>query len=219
MRSASNFHPEWGYLAPAPSFMRTARIVLVATAVGATAGAGVVLSLVDRPAGENAKTASAAHAIVTSVEAAPASVPSAAIAPPVAPANVMTAAPTLLAQGAAVRQAVAAPLPATAAPQPGAVENLSAPATLAAPPAQPAPGVASLSDVPAAAEVEHADGREDAILPPETVPPDKKPKHRVANSYAPAAQPIGLGTMLRRLFHASTSSTQSRSYYPGYWVR
>ena len=51
MRSAGNFSPEWGYLAPAPSFMRTARIVVVATAIGAIAGAGVVLSLVDRPAG------------------------------------------------------------------------------------------------------------------------------------------------------------------------
>jgi hypothetical protein len=49
MRFAGNFHPEWGYLAPAPSFMRTARIVVVATAIGATAGAAVVLSLVDRP--------------------------------------------------------------------------------------------------------------------------------------------------------------------------
>ncbi len=43
MRSAANFHPEWGYLAPAPSFIRTARVVLVATAVGATVGAGAIL--------------------------------------------------------------------------------------------------------------------------------------------------------------------------------
>src|ERR1700761_463863 len=45
MPFGGNFHPEWGALAPAPSFMRTARIVAVATAIGATAGAGVVLSL------------------------------------------------------------------------------------------------------------------------------------------------------------------------------
>ncbi len=51
MRSAGNFSPEWGYLAPAPSFMRTARIVVVATAIGATAGAGVVLSLRRPPGG------------------------------------------------------------------------------------------------------------------------------------------------------------------------
>ena len=36
MRHAKNFHPEWGFLAPAPSFMRTLRTVFVATAVGAT---------------------------------------------------------------------------------------------------------------------------------------------------------------------------------------
>ena len=69
MGSAGNFSPEWGYLAPAPSFMRTVRVVLIATAVGATAGAAVVLSLVDRPAGGEA-TAVAAHAIVTSAQAA-----------------------------------------------------------------------------------------------------------------------------------------------------
>ena len=76
MRSAGNFSPEWGYLAPAPSFMRTARVVLVATAVGATAGAGVVVSLIDRPAADGNKTSLAAHAIVTSVQAAtPATMP------------------------------------------------------------------------------------------------------------------------------------------------
>jgi hypothetical protein len=52
MRSAGNFSPEWGYLAPAPSFLRTARIVIVAATVGATAGAAVVFSLVDRPAAD-----------------------------------------------------------------------------------------------------------------------------------------------------------------------
>ena len=85
MRSAGNFSPEWGYLAAAPSFARTARVVLVATAIGATAGAGVVLSLVDRPS-EPRKSPVAAPAIVTSVRAA--AVPSVA---PAAPA--VTAAP------------------------------------------------------------------------------------------------------------------------------
>jgi hypothetical protein len=47
-----SFHPEWGCLAPAPSFLRTMRTVLVATAVGATAGGGVVLSLVGHSAGQ-----------------------------------------------------------------------------------------------------------------------------------------------------------------------
>ena len=48
MRHAKNFHSEWGYFTPTPSFIRTTRIVLLATAIGATAGGGVVLSLVDR---------------------------------------------------------------------------------------------------------------------------------------------------------------------------
>ena len=52
MPQAMNFHPEWGCLAPAPSFLRTMRTVLVATAVGATAGGGVVLSLVGYSAGQ-----------------------------------------------------------------------------------------------------------------------------------------------------------------------
>jgi hypothetical protein len=72
MRSARNFHPQWGYLAPAPSFLRSARIALVATAVGATAGAAVVVSLLERP-GADADNSLAAHALVTSapVTAAP----------------------------------------------------------------------------------------------------------------------------------------------------
>ncbi len=57
MRLADNFNPEWGYLAPAPSFMRTARVALVAAAVGAISGAGVVLSLIDRPAAEETSVA------------------------------------------------------------------------------------------------------------------------------------------------------------------
>ena len=52
MRYDANFHPEWGYLAPSPNFVRTARIVFIAVAVGGMAGAGVVLSLVERPVGE-----------------------------------------------------------------------------------------------------------------------------------------------------------------------
>jgi hypothetical protein len=62
MRCADNFNPEWGYLAPAPSFMRTARVALVAAAVGAVSSAGVIFSLIDRPAGE--ETSIAARTLV-----------------------------------------------------------------------------------------------------------------------------------------------------------
>jgi hypothetical protein len=65
MRHAGNFNPEWGYLAPAPSFMRTARGFIVAALVGGTAGAAVVLSLMDRPAAE---TSVAARTLVSAVE-------------------------------------------------------------------------------------------------------------------------------------------------------
>jgi hypothetical protein len=63
MRSAwraevrAEFHPEWGYLAPAPSFVHRARVVLVATAVGATVGAGVVFSRVSDTATETSVAA------------------------------------------------------------------------------------------------------------------------------------------------------------------
>ncbi len=53
MRYSEKFHPEWGYLAPAPSFIRTLRVVLAAAAVGAIAGAGVVFSLVAHPSSED----------------------------------------------------------------------------------------------------------------------------------------------------------------------
>ncbi len=75
MRSAGNFHPEWGYLAPAPSFMRSVRTALVATAIGAIAGAVVVVSLVGHPGANDSNTSIAAHALVTTnapVVAAPA---------------------------------------------------------------------------------------------------------------------------------------------------
>ena len=68
MHHAKNSDPEWGYLAPAPNFFRAARIVLAATAVGATAGAGVVLSLVDRSVGQ---TPVEARMLVRPIQAAP----------------------------------------------------------------------------------------------------------------------------------------------------
>ena len=65
MRHAGNFNPEWGYLAPAPNFLRTTRLFVVAAAIGATASAAVVFSLMDRPAAE---TSVAARTLVQPVE-------------------------------------------------------------------------------------------------------------------------------------------------------
>jgi len=65
MRHAGNFNPEWGYIAPAPNFLRAARVFIVAAAIGATASAAVVFSLMDRPAAE---TSVAARTLVQPVE-------------------------------------------------------------------------------------------------------------------------------------------------------
>jgi hypothetical protein len=67
MRHAGNFNPEWGYLVPAPNFLRTTRLFVVAAAIGATASAAVVFSLMDRPAAE---TSVAARTLVQPVEPA-----------------------------------------------------------------------------------------------------------------------------------------------------
>jgi hypothetical protein len=67
MRNTANFHPEWGYLAPTPRFIRTARIVLVATAVGTILGAGAGFSRVSHQVTEPSV---AARTLVRPIEAA-----------------------------------------------------------------------------------------------------------------------------------------------------
>ncbi len=63
-----NFNLEWGYLAPAPSFVRTVPIALLGMVIAATASGGVVLSLIDRPASQ---TSVVAHTSAPYVQAAP----------------------------------------------------------------------------------------------------------------------------------------------------
>jgi hypothetical protein len=137
MRSAKNFSPEWGYLAPAPSLARTARVVLVATAIGATAGAGVVLSLVERPA-EAQKMPIAARAIVTSVRetAVPSATPTVSTAALSSPAIAVSAVP------ASAPIAASAPPPA---PKPSAARTAARAMPRAAnpPPAAPPSTVAT----------------------------------------------------------------------------
>jgi len=133
MRFAGNFHPEWGYLAPAPNFMRTARVVAVATAIGATAGAAVVLSLAERsapgPMADAGKTLVVVHSLVQPAEAAaPAAAPVAAATPTPVIAPVVTAAPVAPAK---VQASAASRVPA----MPPAVPQIGAPpATGSAPP-------------------------------------------------------------------------------------
>jgi hypothetical protein len=66
MRRFKNYRPDWDYVPAANSFSRTIHIVLVATTIGATAGGGVVLSLVDLPTG---RASVAAHTVAAPVQA------------------------------------------------------------------------------------------------------------------------------------------------------
>jgi hypothetical protein len=68
MHRAGNFNEEWGYLAPAPSFLRTVRLVVVAAAIAATASADVVFALMHQPAAEESI---AARTLVQSIDQAP----------------------------------------------------------------------------------------------------------------------------------------------------
>ena len=144
MRFAGNFHPEWGYLAPAPNFMRTARVVVVATAIGATAGAAVVLSLAERSApgavADAGKTLVVVHSLVQPAEAAvpaPAPVAAAAPAPVIAPvAAAAPAAPIAPAASAKVQASAQPNLPASA---PVTRQPSVPPATTSAQPIAPPP--------------------------------------------------------------------------------
>ncbi len=233
MRSTGNFSPEWGYLAPAPSILRTLRVVLVATAVGATAGAGVVLSLVDHAAGEGDKVATvAAHAIVTSVQAAPVQAPvmsETKTAPAIAPVAAVPAAQTPVqnsvqhgGQSQTAPQAQAAPQiqapqvqAVIAAPVQGAAASATPASTTndssaAATPQQPA--VAALSDpnvaTPAAPLAStDAAGDQSAVGPQQTAQ-QKKTRHHNSN-YGRDFPPV-IGPALRHLFSARAGT----SYYP-----
>jgi len=237
MRSAGNFSPEWGYLAPAPSFMRTARIVLVATAVGATAGVGVVLTLIDRPAAEADKTSVAARAIVTSVQAAPfalaaptviaapsvraapaaaapaAPPPNVSAAAPIAPVMVTPPAPPSAPPASQVRSpapGVATPSIANAAPPSSPVNSGPSEAGVAAAP-RPASGMAALSE-PGPAIVSVVTDPQDETTP--EPPLQKKPKHQQQSAAgAKNQQPHpSLGNVLRRLF----GPQRGASYYPNH---
>ena len=98
MGSAGNFNPQWGYVAPAGNFMRTMRVALVAMAVGASAGAGAVVSLVDHPSDEQSSVAARTLARGADNGSPPAS-EKPAVAVPVTPAT-STAAPSVAARDA-----------------------------------------------------------------------------------------------------------------------
>jgi hypothetical protein len=193
MRFAGNFHPEWGYLAPAPNFMRTARVVIVATAIGATAGAAVVLSLAERSAPgavtDAGKTLVVVHSLVQPAEAAApvaAATPAPVIAPivtaapvaPAAPAKVQASVQPAPANPQVTRQPSAPPVTASAqqiAPLPAAAQ-VPAPApsdsrtvsTSAAP-----ASVTALSESPPVTEASPPAATDDATVSPGLLAPQK----------------------------------------------
>jgi hypothetical protein len=231
MPIATNFHPEWGYLAPAPSFMRTARIVAVATAIGATAGGAVVLSLAGSgtsgPQADAGMQLVVVHSLVQPAEAA---VPSAtqlqARATPEAPVKaqsgmqpgVQTSTPPV-AQPPSVH--IASPPPAAVAPfAPAASESRAV--TTAATPAS----VAALAEIPPVTDAAPAQGINQVSVAPDPIAPDQaaadkkaKKNHGDASNTPPAnagqarrsaSNNGGLGSMLRHLFSARSGT----SYYP-----
>ncbi len=172
MRSAGNFHPEWGYLASAPSFMRTVRVALVATAIGAVAGAVVVVSLVERP-GSSDESGIAAHALLTRAPVIAPPTPASRAGEPgaVKPATAsVPSQPSMAAIAPSAPSALAAPAKAAAhepstvasagkTDKPDKADSISPPLPLAAPTgaaiastAPVAAGAAAEADAPVAAD-------------------------------------------------------------------
>jgi hypothetical protein len=228
MPFAGNFHPEWGYLAPAPSFMRTARIVAVATAIGATAGAAVVLSLAGRPApGDVAsagKTFVVVHSLVQPAEAAVPSAASVAAAPMTVPAEAPPA----------VQPKVQASIQPSAPPPSGHLTTAPATGRALAPapsdsgstttPLAPA-SVAALAEIPPATEALPGQPRDQVMIAPDrsgvqksvTQKPhaDDRDAQRITppnpvGVKKPPPSNNGLGGLLRHLFSARAGT----SYYP-----
>jgi hypothetical protein len=193
MRFAGNFHPEWGYLAPAPNFMRTARVVVVATAIGATAGAAVVLSLAERSApgamADAGKTLVVVHSLVQPAEAAaPTTAPivAATPAPVIAPvAAAVPAAPVAVAAPAKVQASIQ---PNTTATAPVMRQPSAPPVTASAQPIAPPPApsesravstsaapasVAALSESPPVTEASPPPASNAAAVSPVPLAPQK----------------------------------------------
>jgi len=229
MRFAGNFHPEWGYLAPAPNFMRTARVVVVATAIGATAGAAVVLSLAERSApgavADAGKTLVVVHSLVQPAEAAaPATAPVAAATPASVIAPVATAAPAKLQASIQPSTTSTVPVPrqqsappATAGAQPIAPPPAPSDSRAVSTSAAPA-SVAALSESPPVTEASPPPASNAAAVAPVPLAPQKdaikKPAAagqqplrgpQPAFAAAPKKKPEehGLGLALRRLFSAN----------------
>jgi hypothetical protein len=219
MRSAGNFHPEWGYLAPAPSFLRTARTALVATAIGATAAAIVVVSLVERPDGNNDNTSIAAHALVTS---APVISSATAATQPVAKDSASVG-------RVSVPRVAVVPVPAPAQGRPAVVARTLPPVPVSRPPeaaasanepdaaGTPAPAsVAALTETPASLDAEPATAQPDAAVAPDAAATKKLLIKKRRNESQAASNPKrrwhnngGFGPLLHLFSYRTSSSSYS----------
>jgi len=193
MRSADNFNPEWGYLAPAPNFLRTARIALVAAAIGATSGGAVVYALVEPPSAEDASVAArtlvrssdstlAAGTVSPAQAVIPAQPHIAASALGAAPEQAGGSNPTSTAQGPASVAALAE-VPAVAA-------LAEAPALVASqPPAasSPSPGVRETAATASAAPVQRK-----VVQKPRAVWPSAPREQAFAWPYGTSRAPVAV---------------------------
>jgi hypothetical protein len=73
MRHTGSFNPEWGYLAPAPSLLRRVRLVVMASAIAATASAAITVALVHQPTAEASVAARTLVPLAETPSAPPAS--------------------------------------------------------------------------------------------------------------------------------------------------
>ena len=170
MRFNREFHPEWGYVTPPRA---TVRIALVSAAIGATASAAVVFSLVDGPVAEEqsvaARTLAPAEATAT-----PASAPLQRVQPQV-PAQ---ATPPEANQAAAITPAT--PIPANAALSAASSES-AASSTVQRPSNMGVLAEApAVTDAPSAIEPAH-----DAVPPPKK----KVKKHLTISRWDELRQP------------------------------
>ena len=160
MRYDRNLNLEWGYVAPAPSLVRTARLIAIAAIMGATAGAVTVFSLLDRPVAEESV---AARTLVAPEPKRPVTTSTSAAAQrPSEPQEVKPPAETQYsAEQKAPSVAAAGPAPR---PQPGELATTSTP--------QPPTSAAALAEAPAVKAPPSAQTFNDTIA----VAPDPAPK-------------------------------------------
>jgi hypothetical protein len=197
MRHAGNFNPEWGYLAPAPSLLRTTRLFVVAAAIGATASAAVVFSLMDRTAAE---TSVAARTLVQPVEPARSAPLVAQLQTQSAQASVSQtqradAASAMRPQGAAVAAHASAGSPAatesgspsTTQRPPGAAALAEAPRimTTEAPPARALATESSTAAAPEAAPAAPAPAPRAVMKKPRAVARAVQPRYDLPRYAAP----------------------------------